>query len=285
METRENTVNDELSLAASVRQCRYDPTKDYIRVKYRENDVEELYLEVKYRVFWFNQYCLENNIKGVIDESDVSINPDMNLVVAKVKIFMDNELIAAACAGAVYIPGPENAEHNAKIIQTAATSAKGRALANAGFGSITGCKAENGDLFPVDSGIVITRDEINPMLFHKTRDPFTSQEPNKEPEYVPADMPEEDIQQVQESKPAAKSKAAAPAKTEPDTAAPKMTLEEAYDTIVPVGKLKGSTVGEMAATNMSFLEWCASSAFDTKNRYPEFKQAVQLVLQKVSEGK
>ena len=38
------------------------------------------YLEVKYRIEWFNQYCAENDIKGVIDESDIKLKCLLQLV-------------------------------------------------------------------------------------------------------------------------------------------------------------------------------------------------------------
>ena len=100
------------------------------------------YLEVKYRIEWFNQYCAENDIKGVIDESDIKYLEQVKMFVATRKIYMDDKLVATGIGGKM-VDGDITSMN--MIIQSAATIAKGRALANCGFGTAMCANNESGE--------------------------------------------------------------------------------------------------------------------------------------------
>ena len=76
------------------------------------------YLEVKYRIEWFNQYCAENDIKGVIDESDIKYLEQVKMFVATCKIYMDDKLVATGIGGKM-VDGDITSMN--MIIQSAAT--------------------------------------------------------------------------------------------------------------------------------------------------------------------
>lgn len=130
MERTNMMTAEELSLA--LRDCSYDPTQDIRPFSVEEDRKPVSYLETKYRQLWFNQFCKEERRKGVIDDSDITVYENLGIIIVKAKVFIDGELVGASCAGGNIIP--RDMAHNRSVVQRTATSAKGRALANAGFG-------------------------------------------------------------------------------------------------------------------------------------------------------
>jgi len=273
-----------------LRICAYDPEKDLITVQYDEKQPAELYLEVKNRVFWFNKYCEEKGLRGLIDESQIQFVPEMNMVAVTAKVFIDDKLVAAAVAGRPFVPGDN--ENNCTLIQTVATTAKGRALADAGFGTIgASIPAEDGVPFPVDAGVKLTRSQSNPMSFEKQ---VLTEPASTVPLYI-----DEIIKTVDDPAPTASEPAAVPAATveapapaapvKPAPAAPVkpaaavpaeqgMTLEDARNYLAPIGKFKGKPVYQIIAEDMSLANWYAGESFDQSHRHAEFKKAVQIAL-------
>ncbi len=286
----------------ALRKCEYDPTEDLIVVAYGNgNDSEttrQLYLEVKYRIFWFNKWCEENGKVGVIDCSEHHDEPMMPGVSVTAKIYVDDKLFASAVAGECYIRG--DFEHNMKAIQTAATRAVGRALANAGFGTIaSGVPAEEGDSIPVDSGITVERSSDNPLLFVRRKaEPEASpvkEEPEKSesndsehssspavqemcnPTAVKASNPTEETGSPEKQ---LNEKQNATAETEPEKVAVEAEddeLKKALATVMPIGKYKGMTMGEVAEKDLRTVQWYASDAFDVAGRRPEVKNAAIII--------
>lgn len=214
------------------------------------NGEPQSYLEVKYRVEWFNQYCAENDIKGVIDESDIKYLEQIKMLVATCKVYMDDELVATGIGGKM-VDGDISSMN--MIIQSAATIAKGRALANCGFGTAMCANSENGenpDILPCDAGITINTDN-NPLINNSA-----VTKTNEEKQEIPKI----------ESKPQSKAKA------EKSVYVPK-NLTEAQALILSIGKYKGKSLGEVAAIDKQYIEFMAN-----KCSYPAIVAGCKIIL-------
>lgn len=230
-----------------LRECSYDPTEDLITISYDNDSVPEKYLEVKYRIKWFNIWCQENGKVGRIEDADITIVEGMNLIIATASIFVDNELIAKSSSSAPYIPGDN--ENNAKVVQNACTSAKGRALANAGFGTISsGLPSEEGDLFPVDSGIRVERDPSNPMRFRK----MTAAQTSGAADNVPTNESSAPVAAPKTSKSAPKAP-----KAENSAITPEQRIKDAYNFVVPMGEYAGKTLSYIMGVKPDRVEFYA----------------------------
>lgn len=129
------------------RACKgYNPIEHLIDIPNITTGEMGKYLLVPDRVTWFNAYCQENGIDGVIDDSQIEVHfeANRNLVVAVCVIYMNGKEIAKSVGSGVFHDGDDIIFR--KAVECAATSAKGRALANAGFGSnmSTGDEPEQG---------------------------------------------------------------------------------------------------------------------------------------------
>ena len=307
-------MKNSINTAIEIRRCGYDPTGDMIPIKYNEmGESEELYLEVKYRVLWFNRYCMDNGIDGLIGKPEIEYHDSMNLVQATVSIYMDGKLVASDAASDVYIPGDN--EHNSKIIQRICTAAKGRALANAGFGTISAAvPSEAGEFFPVDAGVACVRDANNPLVFRKVVSqpaipvptipapaaPVQTTVQNAAPvntyPAVPDRCPPEatstgipapaaNTQSMHTvpaaPKPARKASQPVPVQQTVKQPSATMTLQEAFNVLVPVGAFKGRTISQLMAEKPRNAKWFLSDEFSSKDKYPQFIDALTMVIQSV----
>ena len=139
------------------------------------------------------------------------------------------------------------------IIQSAATIAKGRALANCGFGTAMCANNENGenpDILPCDAGITINTDN-NPLI-NNSAVTKTNEEKQK-------------ISKT-ESKPQSKVKA------EKTVNVPK-NLTEAQALILSIGKYKGKSLGEVAAIDKQYIDFMAN-----KCSYPDIVAGCKIIL-------
>ena len=132
-----------------MRDCSFNPSKYAIEVSY-DGATKERYLEVKYRTQWFNTYCEEKGVVGFIDEHELRFVPELGMLIATVLIYMDKELVGKSVAGLPF--QPEMAETMPTAVQSVFTTAKGRALANCGFG-LGDADERAGETLPCDSGI------------------------------------------------------------------------------------------------------------------------------------
>lgn len=141
--------NNEVFINA--RKCSYDPMQDLIDVTY-DNDKHSAYLQVPHRLIWFATYCAEKGFTGFVDDGDVKYIPELALIQATASVFINGTMVGRSSAGCAITAGDYESINNA--IQTAATRAKGRALANAGFGTPPtmegGNPAEDGNNYPCD---------------------------------------------------------------------------------------------------------------------------------------
>lgn len=121
--------------ASHTRKCSYDPTKHLVQTMGAHGP--EMYLPGKARVEWFNTWCEEKGVFGVIDDSEYKFYPEVPVpgcpvfFTATCTIYMDDKVAAKSQAGApinfVSMPDYYNG------MKTLATVAKKRALENCGF--------------------------------------------------------------------------------------------------------------------------------------------------------
>lgn len=145
-----------------LRECGYDPSRDLTVADYSgDGKSGDMYLPTKDRLYWFVSYCLKNDIHYSIDESQYELIPGIGggLLVATAKVTMgDQEFKSTAAIPLMKDDGTdacrEARDYNRYALQTVETMAKGRCLANAGFGTgMTGKAVEDGEPIPPDSGI------------------------------------------------------------------------------------------------------------------------------------
>lgn len=241
-----------------VRSCSYVPRHDMIKVSY-ENGKEEMYLEVKYRVKWFQTYCKENGIRGSIDDSETSFIPALNMIKAVAVVRMDDWEAGRSAAGVVV--NPSDPESYSRALQTVCTFAKGRALANAGFGTLNS-RVDDGDFAACDSGYSfkgrqVTVNPDNPL----------------DAGFAPPKDKDDDLPFFDSSDDPAPAPASAPTPT-PQPAA--MSLKEALAYEVPMGNDKGRTLGEINGSDPGKINFWASEKF-VNSRYPELKEAAKVI--------
>ena len=113
----------------------FDPKEFCLDIS-KNNDGSNLYLEAKWKIYWFKRYCQDNRINGLIDSGDYQlINPlagDMRYAmwVVTCTIRMNGEVISRASAGCPYL---YDGAFDPYAVQTAGTRAVSKALTNAGF--------------------------------------------------------------------------------------------------------------------------------------------------------
>ena len=228
-----------------MRNCSYNPENDMIRVTSFDGK-EKTYLEVRYRVRWFHEYCDENGILGRIDDSDVRFVPEAGLLIATAAVYMNDKEVGKSAAG-ICLNGLDPLRAGT-IVQTIATQAKGRALANAGFGTISAGLAEEEDRHALcDAGMPVR------------------QPPVLRQEAVP-DSPAGPMPGRERPEPAA-------------AAADAPVSEEAYRnalvTVIPTGSYKGKTFQEALGENPGIAKFYATRFRNPK--YPEIRNAAVLI--------
>ena len=238
---------------SKTRSCSYDPAADLIPVNYNDHDgsADEMYLEVKFRELWFTTYCEEKNIRGCIDARELTVVPfgDLCLVTSTASVIMDGETASCMSAARFIRPGDSDG------IQSTVTMAVGRALKEAGFGSVNARKSEAGAFYPADAGFKMVRSADSRDEFIKT--PVAGPERNTvEERKKPVNG------DVKADAPAAQASTREPAPNPILQAAGSpegMTLEEAYRVVAPVGKSAGRTIAEMMGENPAGVEWYAEN--------------------------
>ena len=265
----------------SIRKCSYNPGEDMIPVGF---ETEELYLEVKYRQFWFQLYCQENGIEGMIDAGQLEVIPlNDRYCIAKstAAIIMDGMPVSKVAASRfVEIGDPDQ-------IQGVVTLAIGRALNAAGFGTVTAFKGEHGAPYPVDAGVKLVRNPDRPAEFvmEKTAVAEKHEAAVEQKNHMAAVTGSAAVrEQPRQTKP---QQIPEPAQ-KPSAAEEKpMSLNDAYRFIVPIGteeKGKGRTISEVMGSNPGIIAWYASDSFNPEKGSQEnrairrqFKQACSIV--------
>ena len=266
-----------------LRKCSFRPQDHLILVRFEGNQEQALYLEVKWRLIWLQTYCEELNLSyAVIEEEPKQIGNDITSVC---KVLINDKLVGQGTGGM--------RADSLYAIQQAATIAKGRALANAGFGGVfAGASvSENGGLgeIPCDSGMR-TSEIFRPIDLNSPAQneefPFKmdpapeKQSPAKKTTErksrrntahteTPAPTVNQPEPQPQPVQPAPQAQPTTQTQTKFE-----FTEETARDFVVLVqGKWKNKTIGEVYAENPSSVQY-----FADKGRYPDLKAAAQAYL-------
>ena len=166
-----NNQEAELELCEGVeelRKCSFKPDEHFVRIPgFKPEDGESYYLEVKWREFWFQRYCDEQGIQQrSIEELPVTLIAGTSFLQAEAVVKMNGDVIGRGVGGYNIANGDI-----AYAVQIASTIAKGRALANAGFGTVfssSRTSESGGAEIPCDSGVrtsefFIRRSPKNPM--------------------------------------------------------------------------------------------------------------------------
>ena len=268
-----------------LRKCSFRPQDHLILVRFEGREEPALYLEVKWRLIWLQTYCEELNLSyAVIEEEPKQIGNDITSVC---KVLINDKLVGQGTGGM--------RADSLYAIQQAATIAKGRALANAGFGGVfAGASAsENGGLgeIPCDSGMrtseifrpidlnTLTQNEVFPFKMDAAQEKqspvkkATERKSRRNTAHTETSAPAvnqpEPQPQPQPVQPAPQAQPTSQAQTKYE-----FTEETARDFVVLVqGKWKNKTIGEVYAENPSSIQY-----FADKGRYPDLKSAAQAYL-------
>lgn len=269
MEKKENS-NPAITL---VRACKeYDPTPMMRPYEYA-NGKQELYLEVKYRVDWFLHYCQEKGILGTLKESITQLDVEHNLVMGACTVYMDGQEVAyAEAARSLTVDkfGNTAADLINTSAQTCCTIAKGRALANLGFGTVNGNQSEDGEELPPESGVPLQGGTVPPL-----------QQPLTGASTLLGLTGAAERTSAEEKKPAASNAGnSAPSnrKSVPSSVPLPKTLAEAMAVKVPVGLYKGKTLGEAYALDQTFVERITSDRFAGRDRHPALVAGAKIIL-------
>ena len=209
---------------------------EFTRELTNEDGTMSLYLDVKYRLLWFRLRRPE----GKIDSEIVRVDDKSAVVCCRLyndKSDPADQYIARACAQRFV----SSDRFGDRYLEIAETAALGRVLAAAGYGTqfcgsqdmLTGVIA--------DSPVELTQENGSSPDTGKVQIPPA----------VPAPPERQPIQSQQSGADPAKRK-------EPptlDELLETMTLEEAKNVVVDVGRYSGTTLGEIAVRRPGDLEW------------------------------
>lgn len=211
----------------NIRPCSYDPAADIIFVGDENGEkTEEYYLEVKYREHWFQRYCLENGIHGVVDAGELTVEPynEKYCAVKSVAVISMDDRVVSKMAASKFVPVGDS-----DGIQTTVTLAIGRALKEAGFGTLSVRRSEDGAPVQVDAGVKVAKEPQKAENGPAQANPLLGVSETTMPE-VKSEAPN--------------------------------TLKEAFNFIVPIGGYKGKTVSEVMAVEPGRIAWFASDSFN-----------------------
>lgn len=268
------------------------------------NGTEIPYLATARQVQWFNRYLADMGLKGFLDNSEVSYDPDAKLFTVTAYVYIDGVLVGRSSASRAFDPETPGLYDEAPVSR-AGTAALGRALTNAGFGICATALVD--EPIPCDSGVKVSRDELGDHV----RPVYQRAIPGVNTPRQPSLPPREDATPAPE--PAASAEAAAPAeKPDEPTEKPKrrgrppkekpkdaeettvplangkkegvsgfqtvplapMPKDEALAFVIPVGTFKDRTVGDVIQEHgVGVLSYYASDRF-INPEYTDLKRAV-----------
>ncbi len=258
----------------ALRKCSFDPKSHLINLENDPGKKPRLYLTVEWRVYWFQIWCQENGKQYMIEERPVETVPGTSFIQSCCTVYIDGEA-AGFGIGGINLSGSKGGDY---CIQSCATIAKGRALANAGFGSVfsSALDSENGADIPCDGGMgtdffVFTPQQLGPMygspiagglqsVLPATQTLKTEEAPKNWGAAFASGFPEQNSRQ---------------ATAVPGSGKAPRTREEALQYIVPMkGEWFGHTLGEVLAKSPKDVHFYSTC------RHTDLKAAAKLVLSK-----
>ena len=222
---------------------------DFVRATVGEEGENDLYLDVKYRLLWFRLHHPNGKINPELIQAD-----EKNAIVC-CRVYADKADPADQFIGKAYSQRfPSEDRYGDRFLEIAETVAKGRALADAGYGTQF---CMNGDSLAgiiADAPIAMPPDEDVGHLVSVAAS-FSAQQAAA----PTASAPTETLP------PAAQRQAQPPVQQSPAPVSdpPKtlneylriMTIEQAKNVKVDFGRFSGWTLGEIAVKNPGDLAW------------------------------
>ena len=214
---------------------------DFTRQLPNEDGSMSLYLDVKYRLLWFRLH----RPKGKVDTEIVHVDDKSAVVCCKLyedKADPADQYVARSCAQRFLT----SEKFGDRYLEIAETAALGRVLAAAGYGTqFCGSTDMFGDIIadaPIDLAMIEDDQDAAPdggsRVMHQVKPT------------APAAIT---------TTPAAPAPAPAPAKPEKpmtlDDLLNTMSLDDAKNVVVDIGRYSGSTLGQIVMSNPRDLEW------------------------------
>lgn len=217
---------------------------DFVRNTVGEEGETDLYLDVKYRLLWFRLH----RPNGKIDPEIVQL--DERSAVVCCRIYADKADPADQFIGKAYSQRfPTDDRFGDRFLEIAETVAKGRALADAGYGTQFCMNGEALASIIADAPIKMPPDEESELPGNAAAS-FTAQPMAAATQKPPAAQPQQSQAPVQQPKQAAPE----PPKTL-DEYLQVMTLDQAKSVKVDFGRFSGWTLGDIAMKNPGDLAW------------------------------
>lgn len=225
---------------------------------HKENQEDQLYLEVKYRKLWF-RLC---NPNGKISKKVLSANENMAIIEARVYRDCNDPEESYIGSGFSQKFRTDDVNFGMKFLESAETAAIGRALAEAGYG-IQFVEGEEGDREQVDAGFPMSQAQrmgYQPPQMSQTG-PSYQQNQNNSPVFdqnrgggsysgfTPVRNP---------NTPNFQGQAPIDSHQAVETILQSLTYEQAKQ-VEAVGANKGKTLGQLAVENPSALQWYATT--------------------------
>lgn len=113
----------------ALRACSSFNPSSMIKTFAGEGDRKFLPLEAG--LAWFHHYLVDQNVPGLIDDSDLDILQGTPLLIGRASVYINGELVGKSCSGVAIT---DTRADLMTIGQGVASTAKWRALENAGFG-------------------------------------------------------------------------------------------------------------------------------------------------------
>ena len=214
---------------------------DFTRELTNDDGTKSLYLDLKYRLLWFRLHCPD----GKIDSEIVRVDDKSAVVSCKLynrKSDPSDQYVARSTAQRFL----SQDKFGDRYLEIAETAAIGRVLAAAGYGTQFCGSGDmlSGDVVDAPIDLPEDADDTPQVTSHVTHQTVTQQ-----------------AQTVAFPQKAAAPQAATPVpatKPTPITVEDylnTMTLEDAKNVVVDIGRYAGSTLGEIAMRKPSDLEW------------------------------
>ncbi len=264
-----------------IRKCSFKPEEHFINLEIDGEKKPRLYLPVEWRLCWLHTWCQENDKTYFVEENQVIQLPGTSYIQTECTVYIDGTA-AGKGIGGINLNGPRANDY---AVQSCATIAKGRALANAGFGSVFTSASPNesgGIEVPCDSGMSADFFMFKPLgpMFGNPMAPQNgipaSVSANQMPipqstVLAPAPAPVSAENTFTDQTPLNTQRKAT--QIEKTDACP-TTREEALKFIVPLrGEWKGHALSEVVAKAPSTVRWYAENS-----RNADLKHAARLVL-------